>query len=75
MTTVKVVNNLKWFQDRIGKRVHTEIDTCKCSTCLEVAEKGLIISDKEHAEYLYDIQNELNINYVSEQRDLIEKEL
>jgi hypothetical protein len=52
-----------WFIERIGKRVFRDKNTCSCNTCKEVFEKGLIIEDYDHAIYLFDISNELGLNY------------
>ena len=53
----------KWFQDRIGKRVFRNKNTCKCKTCEDVSEKGIIISDTYHASYLHDCESEMNLDY------------
>jgi len=45
--------SLKWFTDRIGKIVFRN-ESCKCSVCQNVYEKGLFVQDEYHAEYVYD---------------------
>lgn len=55
-TENKYLERLKWFEDRIGKRVFRNKSTCKCSVCTSVEEKGLIIGDKMHAGYLMDME-------------------
>ena len=50
--------NLKWFTSRVGKRIFRDADDCTCSTCKEIVKKGLVIRDKDHARYMYDIQND-----------------
>lgn len=50
------LERLKWFKDRIGKRVFRNNSTCKCSVCASVEEKGLIIEDEMHASYLMDME-------------------
>lgn len=57
---------LKWFKDRIGKRVFRDKNTFDSDTCIEVFENGLIIIDEMHAHYLTDISLELGINYYDE---------
>ena len=46
----------KWFIDRIGKRVFRNKTSCNCDTCQKIYENGLVISDKNHAQYLYDME-------------------
>lgn len=58
----------KWFIERIGKKIYRNKDNCKCKTCAIIVEFGLTISDKEHADYLYTLQNDffaegLDLNY------------
>ncbi len=57
-----VVHDKQWFIDRIGKRVYRENNICKCKVCVNVHEHGLIITDEQHAIYLYDCQ-ELDLIY------------
>lgn len=57
-----VVHDKQWFIDRIGKRIYREKNICNCSVCLKVHEVGLIITDKDHAIYLYDCQ-EMDLMY------------
>jgi hypothetical protein len=58
-----LVNSLEWFTDRIGKKIFRVKNICPCTICQMVIVHGLIISDKNHAQYLFDIQNELGIEY------------
>jgi hypothetical protein len=53
----------KWFQDRIGKRIYRNKNSCDCKTCEIVYKNGLIISDENHASYLQDCEAELNLHY------------
>jgi hypothetical protein len=48
-----IPNREQWFLDRIGKRVFRNKTSCNCDICKDVYEKGLIISDEMHANYLY----------------------
>lgn len=60
--------DLQWFKDRIGKHIYRYTPTtCKCEVCNAVFNKGLIISDEIHAQYLFDCQNELGLQYEDEQ--------
>ena len=61
-------HNLKWYKDRIGKRVYRTESQCKCDVCTKVGEVGLIIADELHAQYLYDCQNELYLYYFDEKK-------
>lgn len=58
-------HNLQWFIDRISKRVYRQGNPldCPCEFCKEAHEKGFIIADKFHAQYLYDMQEELALIY------------
>jgi hypothetical protein len=57
-----VVQDKQWFIDRIGKRIYRKNNICNCAVCLNVHEVGLIITDKDHAIYLYDCQ-EMDLIY------------
>jgi len=46
------MHNIKWFTDRIWKRIYREKSSCKCFSCQDVSKNWLIIIDKEHACYL-----------------------
>ena len=45
---------LKWFKNRIGKRIFRDHHKC-CSHCDDVAENGIIVSDFQHASYLHSV--------------------
>jgi len=57
-----VVHDKQWFIDRIGKRIYRKNNVCNCRICVNVHEEGLIITDKQHAIFLYDCQ-ELDLFY------------
>jgi hypothetical protein len=57
-----VVHDRQWFIDRIGKRIYREKNICDCEVCTKVYKEGLIITDEQHANYLYDCQ-ELDLIY------------
>jgi hypothetical protein len=63
-------HNLKWFVNRIGKRIYRLTDICCCVYCKKVFEEGLIISNKKHATYLFDCQNEMNLEYADKKEAL-----
>ena len=54
---------MDWFTERIGKKIFRVKNPCPCTICQMVIIHGLIISDKQHAQYLFDVQNELGIEY------------
>ena len=56
-------HNLKWFQNRIGKRVFRNDVKCPCRTCNDVNHGGIIIKDRNHAEYLLMVQTDLDLYY------------
>ena len=63
----------QWFIDRIGKRIYREpIDSCKCVHCQKhnsfIIDDGMKDGKRElrrefHASYLFDCQNDLQIDY------------
>lgn len=57
------MNDKEWFLDRIGKRIYRDETSCKCSTCKEITEKGLIVTDEMHADYLAAVSWETGIKY------------
>ena len=53
-------HTLKWFENRIGKTIYRKKLKCKCESC----QKNIIfIIDKDHAEYIYNCQIEMDIHY------------
>ncbi|MFZ5365418.1 MAG: hypothetical protein ACOZBH_04465 [Patescibacteria group bacterium] len=50
------IHTKKWFIRRIGKRVFRDADGCECDLCRNVVENGIIINDKQHADYMYEMQ-------------------
>jgi hypothetical protein len=48
----------KWFLERIGKRIYRDSDGCHCRTCNDIVRKGLVIADKNHAQYLAEVDAE-----------------
>lgn len=56
-------HTLKWFLNRIGKRVFRLTDTHCCAKCQDILINGLVIHDKQSADYLFLCQNEMNLEY------------
>ena len=50
----------KWFLDRVGKKVYRTKTPCDCEPCTRCFYEGLIIADKDHAQYVFDIKSEYN---------------
>lgn len=53
----------RWFINHIGKTIYRGKTTCTCKTCDHVSTNGLMVGDKFHADYLYMVQFDLDINY------------
>lgn len=53
----------QWFLDRVGKRVFRAPVHCKCKSCEDGHLNGILISDKDHADYLHCCEGELGIRY------------
>lgn len=68
----KTIRDLNWFKKRIGKRIFRDPDNCKCPTCKDVVKNGLIVANKNHAEYLAMTDNDferegIKLNYRDKQ--------
>lgn len=46
-------HSLRWFKNRVGKRIYRPETSCKCHNCKKVADEGLIITDEFHAQCLH----------------------
>jgi len=56
-------HKLQWFLDRIGKRIYRRGGACRCEHCQKVLKEGLIVRDRQHANYLFDCQNKIPVRY------------
>lgn len=59
---------LSFFLSNIGNTIFRDDDGCSCLTCKRVVEHGIKVRDKQHAYYLYDLQNDyhaegIELNY------------
>lgn len=54
---------VEWFIERIGQIVFRQDNGCGCDTCKKVGKSGIEIKSQNHAQYLYDVQNEMGLNY------------
>lgn len=52
------MKTLDWFIKRIGKTIYRDSDGCSCGTCKNIVENGIKIHDKQHAQYMFDTQND-----------------
>lgn len=57
------MHTLQWFINRIGKIVYRDKVKCKCITCIENGDNGILINDIHHAEYLYMVSCDMDIEY------------
>lgn len=48
----------KWLIERIGRVVYRPETSCNCGTCKNTYQNGLIIADKNHALYIYEMELE-----------------
>jgi len=57
---MKTTQTLDWFKSRINKKVFRDANNppCGCNTCNDIEKNGIVITDEDHAQYLFDIQNE-----------------
>jgi hypothetical protein len=58
-----IMKNLKWFVDRIWKTVYRNKWTCKCMSCKDTEENGLVIYDENHANYLHMVEWDMQYIY------------
>jgi len=70
-------HNLKWFTNRIGKRIYRRPLSCKCKECqrnyVDIADMTKHGTRREfHAQYIYDSQNCLRIEYFNSEKELNE---
>lgn len=58
----KLTEREDWLISRIGKRVYRPPTNCSCGVCANVVKNGLMITDRDHALYL----SEMEFEYTSE---------
>lgn len=56
-------HTLRWFKNRVGKRIYRYTDTKCCEECDRVYREGIVVDNANHAQYLYDAQNDLELEY------------
>jgi len=63
-TTDNMKHSLEWFKAHVSQRVYRDKNECdSCETCDQVTKEGAVIQDDLHAEYLFNIQEDLDIHY------------
>jgi len=60
------MKDLSWFQERIGRRIYRDAVSCGCTICKSGTIHGVFVFDENHAQYLFDCQNEIGIRYRDE---------
>ena len=66
---------LKWFKNRIGKRIYPPVTECECVLCKYIREHGVYIRDAEHAQQLAILEIDLNTRYYdTKQQSNLKKE-
>ena len=53
----------EWFISNIGNTIYRDHHKC-CDQCDEIVDNGLQVMDKQHANYLYDVQNDYGREWV-----------
>lgn len=56
--------SLKWFEDRIGKKIYRATKAYCCKVCTGVERAGLIIGSLLHADYIKTAQDEFGFRYI-----------
>ncbi|MEN9522445.1 MAG: hypothetical protein RL065_822 [Bacteroidota bacterium] len=58
------MHNREWFQDRVGKKIRkSSFLGCECVMCSDIRSNGFLIKSHRHADFLYESQNDLSIEY------------
>jgi hypothetical protein len=56
---MKKLHTLRWFQNRIGKRIYRDGDGCPCNTCRLITVDGLIVGEESaDPKHLFETQND-----------------
>ena len=67
------LRHIDWFRDNIGKTIYGT-SGCSCSVCHMQYLKGVRISDLNHANSLYSIQDTTSRRYFTSKEDRLEYE-
>lgn len=52
----------QWLMDRIGRIVYRPKTNCTCDICNQVYLHGVMIADKDHAQYLSEMEIEYTLD-------------
>lgn len=55
---MKTLKTKEDFISAVGLRVFRDNSLCLCPSCEDVFKNGIVVKDEQHAQYLFDIQNE-----------------
>jgi len=55
------MKSLQWFKNKINHVIYRDDNKCPCKDCKIITKKGLVVFDMQHAEYLFEIQNDLGV--------------
>jgi hypothetical protein len=58
-----IYHTLEWFLSKIGRKIYRDKVSCPCNHCKSGEESGIGVFNKMHAQYLFDCQNEMGIEY------------
>ena len=69
----------QWFIEKIGEVIFRNETSCDCGVCKHVYDNGLIVKDKNHASYLYEMEleyaaEEVPLKYFDTKEEVIEFE-
>lgn len=51
------MQTLSWFQEHIWQTIYRN-PSCPCRDCVRVESEWLVVMDDNHAQYLFDVQND-----------------
>lgn len=57
-------HTLRFFLNRIGKRIYRGEVSCPCTTCKRGTEYGVVVGDKQHANYLFMVENDPDMDII-----------
>lgn len=60
---------MQWFLDRIGEKVYRLKTSCTCESCVNVYRNGVLISDRQQAMYLFDVECVCGYRYFDSKED------
>lgn len=67
------LRHVDWFRDNIGKTIYGT-SGCSCSVCHSIYIKGIRITDVNHANALFGIQDTISKRYFASKEDRVDYE-